>query len=167
MNNRLQLMPFIILLMGVFSFSFNVISDLKEELADLNEGQTLHLEYSFEGCYGPYHHGSVRFNMEDGVVLFQERNFDEKGKEGISQSGKYPLDVLIEKLTSAQEHKSTEVLGASINYQIKENGHVVGEGVDRMDQAHFIEIFRPFSSLIKDRQSSTIPGLKNGGFVHP
>ena len=154
------------LLGSLFLYSFSVIDDLHDHLAGIDEGETLNLEYSFEGCYGPYHHGRIDLRYMSDTIYFVQKSFDDKGEEGLTQSGKYQRSQLLDLLKQSVRSKSKEILGNTITYRITINNQERLKGADRIEQRHFIEIFQPFSSVFSNDQNPVIPGLKTGGFVH-
>ncbi|MBK8504914.1 MAG: hypothetical protein IPL46_23480 [Saprospiraceae bacterium] len=151
---------------GFFLVSFSVIADLQDHLAGLEDGDQLSFEYSFEGCYGPYHHGRIDFNSISDTIFYTEKSYDDKGKEGLSQSGKYERSRLLDLLRHAEKTKSKEIYGNTITYRIAINTNEIRRGADRIEQRHFIEIFQPFTSVFSKGRNTVIPGLKTGGFVH-
>jgi hypothetical protein len=162
-----QLAQIVILLFATLGiFSFSVIPDLRDHLAGLNDGDKLSFEYSFEGCYGPYHHGRIDFNAVADTIFYTEKSYDDKGQEGLSQSGKYERSRLLDLLTQSEKTKSEEIYRNTITYLISINADEKLRGADRIEQRHFIGIFQPFSSVFQKEQNKVIPGLQTGGFVH-
>jgi hypothetical protein len=154
------------LVASFFLMSFSVIDDLHDHLARLEDGDKLNFEYSFEGCYGPYHHGRVDFSYVSDTIFFVETSYDHSGKEGLTQSGKYFRSKLLELLKQSEKSRSKEILGNTITYRISVNTQENLRGADRIEQQHFIQLFQPFSSVFSKGQNPVIPGLKTGGFVH-
>ena len=146
--------------------SYTVIEDLRDHLAGLEDGDELNLEYSFEGCYGPYHHGRIDFKYMSDTIYFTETSYDHAGKKGLTQSGKYLQSKLLDLLKQSEKSKTREILGNTITYRISVNDRESLRGADRIDQHHFIEIFKPFSSVFSKGVNPAIPGLNTGGFVH-
>ena len=155
------------LLVGLCFFSsFSLVEDVSDHLSAMETGDELLFEYSFEGCYGPYHHGTIHFTAEHDTIHYLEKSFDDKGDQGISQSGKYHREDLLDLLAKSKERNSKEILGNTITYRISRDGVEMTKGADRIEQRHFIEIFHPFSNVFPISKTSVIPGLKTGGFVH-
>ena len=144
----------------------SVILDLADEIAVMQEGDQLHLGYTFEGCYGPYHRGSFDLTMLEDTVHFVSKSYDGDSKEPFVEAGKYHRDRLGALLDEASKEQSTEILGNVINYQISSHGQIHQKGTDRIAQRHFIELFHPFTSLFKSKEDFVIPKISSGGFVH-
>ncbi len=153
--------------MGVLLLSsFTVIEDLSDQISGMKEGDKMMLEYSFEGCYGPYHHGTIDMSFKNDTIFYVEKSFDHTGKNAITQAGRYDRKQLLDLLRQAGKKKSDEVLGNTITYRISSGSMEILKGADRIEQRHFIELFHPFTSIFPPAQEEVIPGLKTGGFVH-
>ena len=157
---------FFLTMTALIWWSFNLIDDLTTQLLTMQEEENILVTYTFEGCYGPYHHGTIDMHLKNDTIYFVERSYDDQGKKELTQSGRYHREHLIDKLNQASKKKSPEILGNRINYRISKGNELVSETWDRIEQQHFIDIFRPFSSVFTKRGSELLPGLKKGGFVH-
>lgn len=146
--------------------SFTIIEDLSDQVSGMKEGDKMLLEYSFEGCYGPYHHGTIDMSFKNDTIFYVEKSFDHTGKNPITQAGKYERSKLLHLLNQAGKKKSDEVLGNTITYRLSSDSREILKGADRIEQRHFIELFHPFTSIFPPAQEEVIPGLKTGGFVH-
>ncbi len=152
-------------LLGLIFQSFTLMEDLTDHIRGMGDEDTILFEYSFEGCFGPYHHGSIEFTLKQDTIHYHEKNFDDKGEESVSQSGTYAKSDLLRLLRKADEKQSSEIFGNTITFQITDSEGEVTKGADHIVQRHFIEIFHPLSNVFRADQPR-IPGLKNGGFVH-
>lgn len=149
-----------------FAYVHAAIDQLIDQIKLLNEGDKLTYEYTFQGCYGPYHHGRVVMKLIQDTIYYTETNFDHQGVEGLSQSGQYQRDRLLELLADAARSTSTEILGHAMSFRVSINDHETDRGAVKLDQAHFISIFQPFTSKFPAKKKSPIPGMKTGGFVN-
>ena len=147
-------------------FAGAVIEDLTDQVVQMQEGDVLKMEYNFEGCFGPYHHGSIEMELSADTVYYLSSSFDDKGEQPLNQAGKYHRDQLIKMLKKAQKKKSSEVLGNTISYRLISNGDTTVEGADKIEQRHFIELYHPFSSIFIPKSADIIPKVSSGGFVH-
>jgi hypothetical protein len=146
--------------------SFGVVDDLRDHIEGMEQGKEMLLEYSFEGCYGPYHHGTIEMRLENDTVYFVEKSYDHQGENAITQAGKYHRERLLDLLQKAQKRNSGEIYGNTITYRISSGSGEVMTGADRIEQRHFIELFHPFTSIFPSNGKEVIPGLKTGGFKH-
>lgn len=149
---------FALLALWFGSQSYDVIQDLQKELSDLDAGKSFTFSYTFVGCFGPYHHGSIVFERIQDTILYRETSYDDQGLNPISQSGAYELNELIELLESAKETRSTRIYGNTLNYEIKA-GEKSRVNVDQISQRHFIKIFHPFSTVFNSPPNTTIPNI--------
>lgn len=143
-----------------------IIDDFQNEIAALDEGDQIVLEYTFEGCYGPYHHGSISVVKKAGKLEYLTKSFNHKNVEGLSQAGKYEPEQLQELLIQAKNKTSSTVFGNAISYRLSDGKDEILRGADRIEQRHFIELFEPFTSIFKEDQKSIIPKVSSGGFVN-
>ena len=146
--------------------SDGLISDLQVNLKTLDENKVLKLSYNFEGCYGPYHHGTITFEYKQGKLHFLHENFNDKGESGIAQAGSFTRQTLQDVLDKMRTKNSSEIFGNVINYQIEVDANIVIRSADRITQRHFTTIFEPFSSVFDKEEKSIIPKISSGGFVH-
>jgi len=153
-------------LMHASAQSSSVIEHLADEIAVMQEGDDLHIGYTFEGCYGPYHRGSFDLLLQQDTIHFVSKSYDSNEKEPFVESGKYHRDRLVDLLDEAKKEESSEILGNVINYAISSQGETYHKGSDRIAQRHFIELFHPFTSLFKPKKEFAIPKISSGGFVH-
>ena len=144
----------------------SIIGDLRTEVANLEDGSKLLLEYTFEGCYGPYHHGTVALSCDRGVIEYLSSSFDHQNQPGIAQSSSYSKEALLKLLHEAQSKQSSKVFGNAISYRISTRGHELLRGADRIEQRHFIQLFEPFTSVFPKKQDDIVPKISSGGFVH-
>lgn len=142
------------------------IDQLIGQLQLLKEGDKLTFEYAFQGCYGPYHHGRIVMKLIEDTIYYTETNYDHQGTEGLSQSGQYQRDRLLELLADAGRKTSPEILGHAMSFRLSINDQETDRGAAKLDQAHFISIFQPFTSKFPAKKKSPVPGLKTGGFVN-
>ncbi len=142
------------------------LKTLQEHLQRMDEGEKLTFEYTFLGCYGPYHHGRIVMLLRQDTIYYTETNYDHQGVEGISQSGQYARPRLLELLADAATISSTDVLGHAMSFRLSVNDQETERGAAKLDQAHFITIFQPFTTKFAPKKKSPIPGLKTGGFVN-
>ncbi len=127
-----------------------IFSSLIGQIENLHDGDRLLVEYSFEGCFGPYHHGSIEMILKGDSIHFLERSFDHNDREGISQSGKYERTDLIKLLEKKGEQRSSEIYGNVLNYRFILDGQLLEKGADRIEQRHFISLFQPLTSIFTD-----------------
>ena len=156
----------VFMLWQLYAQEGSVIIDLADEIALMQDGDRLHLGYTFEGCYGPYHRGGFDLTMERDTIYFVSNSYDNNEKEPFVESGKYHRDRLVELLDLAKTEESSEILGNVINYKIAAGEKIYHEGTDRIAQRHFIELFHPFTSIFKPKEEFAIPKISSGGFVH-
>ncbi len=165
MNNR-RTNNFTLILAALMLMSFGVVDDLRDHIGGMEPGETMLLEYSFEGCYGPYHHGTIEMRLENDTVYFVEKSFDHDGRNAIIQSGKYHREQLLNLLQKTSRKNSSEIYGNTITYRLSTSAGEIITGADRIEQRHFIELFHPFTSIFSLDEKEVIPGLKTGGFKH-
>lgn len=156
----------LLFLAGFLFYSFDLVEDLKHHLMKLRDGDQLMLTYSFEGCFGPYHHGTIDFEFRNDSIYFVEKNYDEKGRLQLTQAGRYLRTSLCELLEQASAKNSPEILGNVINYQLSQGDRVLLKSADRIEQQHFVEIFRPLGKIFSVKDKGPLPGLRRGGFTH-
>ncbi len=143
-----------------------LINDLRSEINNLQEGDVVMLEYTFEGCYGPYHHGSITIEMKNGNLEYLTKSYNHQNKEGISQAGSYEPNQLHKLLNQAESKSSSTVFGNAISYRLSSSGEELATGADRIEQRHFIGLFEPFTSVFSKEQPDIVPKISSGGFVH-
>lgn len=163
-------MPYIIFCVSLL-WSATLVADLslktlQEHLQRLDEGEKLSFEYTFQGCFGPYHHGRIIMQLVQDTIYYTETNYDHQGVEGISQSGQYARPRLLALLAEAANTTSTDVLGHAMSFRLSVNDQEMERGAAKLDQAHFIAIFQPFTTKFAPKKKSPIPGVKTGGFVN-
>lgn len=163
MKNLLVLLS--LLLTPAYLTASSVIGDLADEIAVMQDGDQLHLGYSFEGCFGPYYRGSFDFELIGDTIHFVSKSYHHNEKEPFVEAGKYERGRLVDLLDRSRERKSTEILGNVINYRITGGGEEFHQGVDRIDQRHFIEFFHPFTQVFAPKEF-VIPKLSSGGIAH-
>ena len=158
----------LILLITTFyqAIQASVVEDLAAEIAILDDGEHLLLEYTFEGCFGPYHHGTVFVESKNGALHYLTKSFDDKNKPGISQAGKYEKEELLALLEKAREKNSNTVFGNAISYRLSRDEQEILRNDDHIEQRHFIELFQPFTSIFPPKNKDIIPKISSGGFVH-
>ena len=163
---RLTLLFLACFLMTTAAFAEGIISDLRSEIENLQQGEMVLLEYTFEGCYGPYHHGSITIEMKNDKLEYLTKSYDHRNKEGISQAGSYERQQLVQLLNKAEDQTSSEVFGNAISYRLSDGHGELYSGADRIEQRHFISLFEPFTSIIPKEQKDIVPKISSGGFVH-
>ncbi len=144
----------------------SVIEDLRTEVSAMEEGSKLLLEYTFSGCYGPYHHGTIAMTLVGGALEYLSSSFDDKNQPGIAQAGSYTIKQLERLLRKAASHSSSKIYGNAITYRLSSRGEEILVGADHIEQRHFIEIFQPFTSIFPKDAPDIIPKVSSGGFVH-
>lgn len=165
MATRFLLASLLSLFVGQISAN-SVVSALKEQIMEMKEGDRLKFEYAFQGCYGPYHHGSITMTLENDTVYFNHESRDDKNQNPLNEAGRYHQDEILKLLIQTEKNRSSEVLGNKISYKLSNEKRQLIAGNDEIEQRHFLTIFRPFSSIFQLDSEEIIPGLRTGGFVH-
>ncbi len=142
----------------------SITDDLRDQINRMRDGETITLDYGFEGCYGPYHQGQIEITLADNIFHYKNHSYADKEAEAFTQSGQYQRRVLMQKLAQADHKMSSTVYGNRLNYQIKSQNNSV-TGSDRIERRHFIDIFHPFPTFMEENKQEVIPQLKTGGFV--
>ena len=162
----IKLLGLILLLsLSTDSGSANIINDMEKSIHSLSDKDAAIITYSFEGCYGAYHHGTIQLTRSQDTLFFHEQNFDDKGKAGISQSGYLLYSQLDQTLGQLKKERSKEILGNRINYTIETPTESI-KGVSDIQQSHFIKIFHPFTNVFPEKKEKILPGVRTGGFVN-
>lgn len=162
----IKLLSLILLLSTSFlAWSGDIIKDIENCISALQHGEEATVTYNFEGCYGPYHHGTITLTRSKDTLFFHEQNFDDKGTEGISQSGFLLYSQIEKSLNLLQNKPAKEILGNRINYTIKKPNETI-KGNSDIQQRHFVNIFHPFTNVFPEEKKEILPGVRTGGFVH-
>ncbi len=162
-----KLLSFTLLIsLSTWAWSNDIISDLEKAINTLDHKEQATITYNFEGCYGPYQHGTITLTRSADTLFFHEKNFDDKGKEGISQSGYLLYNQIEKSLDQLRNERSKEILGNRINYSIESPNETL-KGSSDIQQRHFVNIFHPFTNVFPEEEKKEIlPGVRTGGFVH-
>ncbi|MBX2815813.1 MAG: hypothetical protein KTR24_07440 [Saprospiraceae bacterium] len=138
---------------------------IADEVAILQEGDTLKVIYTFEGCYGPYHHGEIFMTLKGGEIHSLSKSYSDRSKAPMVESNVVAQGRLVGNLDEAGKKESSEILGNVINFRIMMGEEMLHRGKDRIAQRHFIEVFHPFTSTFQPTQRPLIPKISTGGFV--
>jgi len=152
------------LLLAAGGIQASLLEDLQTHVHMMQDGDQLTLSYTFEGCFGPYHHGEIEMEMKGGTIHYKNHSYANKKTEAFTQSGNYTKRTLISKLESAAQNASKTIYGNRINYRI-DDGHKASQGSDSIEHSEFVKIFHPYQTFLKDQDEMVIPGLSTGGFV--
>ncbi len=143
-----------------------ILDDLRDRIDLLENGDQITLTYTFEGCYGPYHHGEIEMSLVDDTIYYEHRSFDDQGKNPFVQSGKYDRLFLLNQLGKYIHESASTILGNKINYEITDDISKLVEGSDRIEHRKFVELFQPLVNVFGSDKESIVPKLRTGGFVH-
>ncbi|MDH3649419.1 MAG: hypothetical protein OEQ53_07030 [Saprospiraceae bacterium] len=144
----------------------SIIEVLQDQIREMKESDKLQLDYVFQGCFGPYHHGTIAMELRSDTVYFTHQSKDDKNENPLAESGKYHQDRILELLATASSKRSSAVYGNEIGYTIHAEKRELSKGTDQIEQRHFIGLFQPFSTIFHNEQDEIIPKLRMGGFVH-
>ncbi len=157
----------ILAFLGIVSLpASSVIEDLMEQVDRMAENDKITLDYTFEGCFGPYHHGRIKMVLKADTIYYINHSYDGNNTEPLSQAGKYQKNHLMELLEAEKKKAASTVIGNTIDYKIKSDEEEITHGSDHIEQRNFIELFHPLTSIFKPEKKSIIPKLSSGGFVH-
>ncbi len=144
----------------------NIVEELQDRLSTLPDRQQIVLTYTFEGCYGPYHHGEIEFWRTGDTIKYIHSSFDDQGKQPFNQAGKYGRADLLHLLAEKKTELASTIYGNKINYRLADASGDGVEGADRIEQRKFIALFQPLLHVFGTEDKMPIPKLRTGGFVH-
>ena len=144
----------------------SLIDDLRDNLAVLEDGEDLRLDYRFEGKRGPFHHGNIVFSLNEDEIAYVSEPFDRMHQPGLIQVGVYSPQDLDNHLYELRMRPSSRIAGDVIRYQLSIGNKELVAGVDRIRQWHFIRLFEPFAAVFPLTSKNLKPRVGKDAFIY-
>ena len=137
----------LLLSFGTQAQDFNPLIDA---VYDLQNGDTLVMEYQMNGCFNPYQKGTLRITQLSDTIHANISSSNERSTDILHQNRIMAKPDFIAMMEDAHEVDAENIFGSTIVYTLNKNNTLIASEAASIQKRHFIQSFYPFSSFVKD-----------------